>query len=552
MLQPENQSKKYQHLFSGIESGQIKIPKFQRDFVWSKPQTAKLIDSIIKGFPIGTFIFWRTSEELRYIRDIGNAHLPDPPKGDVIFYVLDGQQRITSLYAVHKGLRITKDGQEIDYRDISIDLTGDPDQDDQIVVVEPPPDTTSISVHRLLNGGLAELVREYPGDDLLEKLDIYRKRLTGYDFSTIVISEYPIDVACEIFTRINTGGTELTLFEIMVAKTYDQERDFDLASEYEWLIDNKGAEKDLEDAGFDTIPASTVLQCLAAHICQQVRRRDILKLDKSEFIDSWPVVKEGIFTAVDYIRNYLRIPVSRLLPYNALLVPLTYFSIRNGGIMPSPGQHKLLTQYFWWASLSRRFSSGAEGKIALDLKRMDDILAEQPPNYRGEEVSLTMDDLRWRWFSTGDAFCQAIMCLYAYFQPKSFASNSLVRIDNSWLKVATSKNYHHFFPKAYLKKAGSQDWQANTILNITIVDDYLNKHCIRAKPPSEYMKEFAKGNQQLDDTMRTHLIDAMDTYGVWHDDYETFIERRGERVLEELTRRLNPDIAMLSLAQQPG
>jgi len=91
MLQPENQSKKYHHLFTDIDIGRIKIPKFQRDFVWSKGQTAKLIDSIIKGFPIGTFIFWKTFEELRYVKNIGNISLPDPPKGDAVFYVLYGQ-----------------------------------------------------------------------------------------------------------------------------------------------------------------------------------------------------------------------------------------------------------------------------------------------------------------------------------------------------------------------------------------------------------------------------------------------------------------------------
>ena len=67
----------------------------------------------------------------------------------------------------------------------------------------------------------------------------------------------------------------------------------------------------------------------ALAIDQQVRRRDILKIKRQDFISSWPIVKDGIFTAVDFIRSHLRIPVSRLLPYNALLVPLTYFFIRN-------------------------------------------------------------------------------------------------------------------------------------------------------------------------------------------------------------------------------
>lgn len=542
MLQPENQSKKYQHLFTGIDSGQIKIPKFQRDFVWNKEQTAKLIDSIIKGFPIGTFVFWKTDEELRHIKEIGNAILPESKKGDSVLYVLDGQQRITSLYAVQKGLRITKDGKEIDYKDIYIDLNSDPDEDDQIVSINDVSDSNSISVHTLLNGSLKDLFQEYPDEQLIDKIDIYRKRLTGYDFSTIVITEYPLDIACEIFTRINTGGTELTLFEIMVAKTYDQEEDFDLAWEYEWLIDNKGAEKDLEDAGYDTIPSSTILQCIAAHLCQQVKRKDILKLPKYDIIESWPIVKSGIFNAVDYLRSHLRVPVSRLLPYNALLVPFTYFFIRNEEKSPNSLQNKLLVQYFWWASLSQRFTSGVEGKLALDLKRMDEILNEDIPSYRGEEVNLELEDIEYYWFSTGDAFCKAILCLYAYFEPKSFYNNSVVKIDNSWLKVAFSKNYHHFFPKAYLRKKECSDWQANVILNITIVDDYLNKRKIGMKPPSEYLNSFNKSNPELDKTMRTHLINNISTFGIWDDDYEKFIKKRGLKVLNELNKRLNPNI----------
>src|SRR5258708_9566235 len=99
LLQPDNHNKKYESLFVEIDQGQTKLPMFQRDFVWDKEQSAKLIDSILKGFPIGTFIFWRTREELRAYKNIGNHKLPESPKNDYVQYILDGQQRITSLYA---------------------------------------------------------------------------------------------------------------------------------------------------------------------------------------------------------------------------------------------------------------------------------------------------------------------------------------------------------------------------------------------------------------------------------------------------------------------
>lgn len=539
-FQPKNRPEKYSDLFSLIDTGQMKIPQFQREFVWGKDQTARLIDSLIKGFPIGTFILWRTKDELRYVRNIGNVELPDTPEGESTYFVLDGQQRITSLYAVRKGVRITRDGKEVDYRDISIDLSLDPNSDEPVVFTEAPEDKPTISVYKLLNGKLTELMRDYSLEEA-EVIEVYQDRLKGYDFSTIVIDQYPIDIACEVFTRINTGGTELTLFEIMVAKTFDQPTGFDLARKYDYLIDNNGSGKDLEDASYDTIPASTVLQCVAIHLGKMVRRKDILRLDKQEFIAAWPTVVDGIFHAVDYFRSHFRIPVSLMLPYNALLVPFTYFFLRNDGKPPTAIQQKLLTQYFWWASLSSRYASGQDNKLAQDRERMDKILAEEQPSYRGEEFKLTMEDIKWRSFSTGDAVCKAIICLYAYHMPLSFATGSLVRLDNSWLQRANSKNYHHFFPKAYLRRQGREQWEANCVLNITLVDDYLNKRQIGGRAPSDYMRSFLHDNPKLSQTMNSHLIDDLDEFGIWDDDYDRFIEQRAKKVLAELNSRLEPD-----------
>jgi hypothetical protein len=541
MLQPQNVTMKYEHLFTQIDTGKMKIPKFQRDFVWTHDQTARLLDSMIKGYPIGTFILWKTSDQMRHFKNIGNADLPETPQGDAALYVLDGQQRITALYAVRKGATVPKDDRLVDYTRLAIDLSLDPDADEQVVIHEPPDEgTPTVTVRQVLTGAIADLAKDYPHH--LDKIDTYRKRLTGYDFSTIIIEEYPIDVACEIFTRINTGGTQLTLFEIMVARTYDQERNFDLALEYDRLIDNGNAEKDLADVGYGTIPPSTALQCISAHLGGQLRRRDILRLEKRAFIDAWPVVKDGIFAAVDYLRSQLRIPVSRLLPYNALLVPLTCFFIRNGGKSPSGRQSKLLVQYFWWASLSQRFTSGVESKLAQDLERIVCILEGEPPDYKGEEVEITLQDLKETWFSTGNAFSMAIVCLYAFHQPKSFADGGLVALGNDCLKVASSKNYHHFFPKAVLKKAGFEDWQANSVLNITLVSSDLNKRKIKAKNPSRYMATFRKQNPDLDRSMKSHLIDDLDAFGIWADDYPTFLERRGKRVLREIRKRLHPKL----------
>lgn len=77
-----------------------------------------------------------------------------------------------------------------------------------------------------------------------------------------------------MYLQINTGGEELTLFEIMVAKTYDLPRNFDLSVEYEKVKDNNnGSEKDLEDAGYETVPPVTILQSIAANLSANSKTR---------------------------------------------------------------------------------------------------------------------------------------------------------------------------------------------------------------------------------------------------------------------------------------
>lgn len=536
ILEPKNRSETLQGLFYLIDRGQIKIPKFQRDFVWSKEQTAHLIDSIIKGYPIGTFILWKTHERMASIRNIGNAILPEPPDGDVILYVLDGQQRLTSLYAVTKGV-LYKGDVEMDFKSISINLSIDP-SDEKIVITDPSDKVPSISVYKLLNGSLNEFTKDYL--PYIDKIDLYRNRLFSCQFSIIELPDYPIDIACEVFTRINTSGKTLTMFQIMVAKTYDKDRNFDLAEKYDALIDNDGntKEKDLKSVGYDTITPETLMQCVAACVAKKIGKRDILKIKKNDFIDKWPDVSNGLCLAVDFLRRNLNIQVSQLLPYNALLIPLTYFYVRNYCRKENPDQSKRLAQFFWWASIGQRYSQSMDSNVEVDLLKMDDIFFDKQPSYRGEEVRLSPDQLIYYRFNTSNSFCKAILCLYAHCKPQSFSDNSPVLLDNSWLRSTNSRNYHHFFPKSYLREQGVVDWMANVILNITIVDDNLNKRIIGSKPPSEYISPLWDQNSQLPATLRTHLIDGIKEFGVSDDNYDLFLEKRSKRVIDELKLRL--------------
>lgn len=530
MMLPEPQSKTFSSIITEIESGQIKIPQFQRDFVWDIKKSAQLMDSIVKGYPIGTFIFWRTKERLRSVRNLGNIILPQSVEGEYVNFVLDGQQRMTSLFASLKGVKIQRDAIKVDdYSAIYIDLTAS--EEEQIVtldVVDKEPDSY-IKLTDLLYGGLT-LLAKYP-PQYLRLLEEYKRRIESYSYSIVMIKDAPIDVATEIFTRINVGGKPLSVFEIMIAKTFDAEKDFDLSEKYKELIE------ELKPLDYETISDATVLQTVSVILEKDCQKKVILQLDKGRFISIWDKAVDAIKNAVEYFKLYYGIPVSQLLPYKGLLVPFSYFFYIHP-TKPTGDMQKRLEDFFWRCSLSGRYSSGLESKLAQDIKRIDQILNGELPSYDWP-INITEKFLIDNGgFSAGRSFIKAILSLYTHQQPKSFNDNSIVNVSNQYLKQANSKNYHHFFPRSYLKKAGKDEFYINHVLNITIVDDHLNKREIGAAAPSKYMAKFKINNSDLQETMKTHLIGDLDKFGIWTDDYDKFLNSRATLVSNELKKRI--------------
>ncbi|MYC60752.1 MAG: DUF262 domain-containing protein, partial [Gammaproteobacteria bacterium] len=448
--QPKPDSKKYSDLINEIQKGIIKIPKFQREFVWSIDKTAKLLDSILKGYPIGTFILWQTDERINNIKNVGNLEIPETPEGTKVQYVLDGQQRITSLFAAYLGAQIQKKGEKkvTDYSSIFVNLDHNVGENDGQVIDAEQLGENHISLHDVLNfkDKVTEIKDKF-SDENFEKIYSYSRAFDTYDFSTILLRKEDIDSAIEVFTRINTGGQTLTLFEIMSAKTYDEEQDFDMQQKWESFI------KELEVIKYEGVSSMVILSLLSLVLSKtkECKRKTILALDKQAIIDNWSDAISALKDSIDYFRSTYRIPVSQLLPYDSLLVPFSYFFFQNKK-KPESDQRRYLEEYFWRMSLSYRYSSSTESRLAQDIKRIDQILKNQRPDYADIKVYLdSPQSLIDSYFSAGNSYCKAVLCLLAYQEPKDFQDNGKVILDNSWLKIASSKNYHHFFPKKFLE-----------------------------------------------------------------------------------------------------
>lgn len=534
--QPKPDSKNYSALISEIQKGIIKIPKFQREFVWSIDKTANLLDSILKGYPIGTFILWQTDERINAIKNVGNFEIPPTPEGTKVQYVLDGQQRITSLYAAYLGAKIQKSGEKkiTDYSDIVVNLDADINENGDQVISAVPNGNKYISLNDVLNFSYSKaktLVGQFSEEEI-ERMNSYSTAFKTYDFSTVVLRKEDIDSAIEVFTRINTGGQTLTLFEIMSAKTYDEKQSFDMQAKWEGFI------KELKEIKYESISSTVVLSILSLVLSRtkECKRKTILTLDKQDIIDVWSKVISSLKDSIDYFRTTYRIPVSNLLPYDSLLVPFSYFFYYKQN-RPEAEQRKYLKEFFWRMSLSFRYSSSAESRLAQDIKRIDKILSGERPEYSDIKVYLdSPNSLIETNFSAGNSYCKAILCLLAYQEPKDFMDNGKVILDNSWLKVANSKNYHHFFPKAYLK--GKTVLDSNSLMNITLVSAHLNKRKIGAKAPSIYIGDFANQNSEINTALNAHFID-MKGYGIQSNDYKQFLTARAEKIFNHLKSRVD-------------
>ena len=210
----------------------------------------------------------------------------------------------------------------------------------------------------------------------INQISTYYSAFKTYAFSTVTLRQNDIESAIEVFTRINTGGKVLELFEIMSAKTYDEAADFDMQARWEKF------QKKLNDSKYETISPSVLLQILSLVISEskECKRKTILSLDKADIIARWDDVISAIEKSIDHFRTVLRIPVSQILPYDTLIVPFAYFFLETGK-SPSGQQRKYLEELFWRSSLSLRYSSATESKLAADIRRVDLIIAGQRPAY---------------------------------------------------------------------------------------------------------------------------------------------------------------------------
>ena len=506
-------------IFQELEQGNMRIPRFQREYVWERSKIVKLLNSIAKSYPIGSFFLWETDTSMEaLVRDVEQLGFPAKPEGKRFMFILDGQQRITSLYVALMGKTL----HGVDYSTICYNL-----DKREFTIPRLKSEQHNIPVWKIWNeDACMELIMEYTlkgeeGRARAQAIMACKNMLKVYPVSVIMSRDMEVDEVINIFERINQGGKRLSLFDLVNAAAWDE--DFDLREQ----IDKFCLEPNVKTWGW--IGYEIYAQALSLNIKGDCSKLVQLKMTASECKSVWDRTKECIRLTIDYLKK-LGAQQLTFLPY-ANMIPVVQYYMYKGNCSAIQPQHKqLIEDWFWTVTFSKRYSASTLTRMNEDIKWIDRLLAgDLTP--RLFPITLTVDDLRWVRMNNASVIKNGVLCLLAKNQPKDFDNGELVTIDKTHASRSNSKENHHFFPFSLHKKFDITMSEANCVLNFAFISKRLNL-AISNKFPSDYLAQYASVNPAMADHLASHYITPGALAAAMNNDFDAFIAERGKTLME--------------------
>lgn len=342
------------NLLEEVGKGTYKVPIFQRDFIWKKSQMIQLFDSILKGYPIGSLLFWKPEVQFQTKINIGPYEIQSAQKIQTYNYILDGSQRITTLYSV---LTNPNNYNKTENKDFTIYF--DLDKEEFLPLKGKGNPKYIIALYKVIDtfefiDFLRDLEKEVKNKIQLAKYiknaKNINKILVDYEIPYVEINGGDIKSAVDIFSRINSTGVEISKDYMLSALSYNEKTNFQLSDQITEFI-NK-----LEQFNFDSIKRDIIMDCIetsTGNIYFDVDMEDLTGIDKNlEEITKAAFVH--IEKAVWFLYNHLNVIENRLLPYPSQLIFLSEFFRCNPN--PDKSHLKKLERWFWFTSYSNYFT----------------------------------------------------------------------------------------------------------------------------------------------------------------------------------------------------
>lgn len=521
---PQPSVDRIEELASRILTGDILLPKFQRDFVWKKSQILELWDSIAKNYPVGSVLLWRSRKKLQSERSLADLAIAGTKEDYPVNYLLDGQQRLSTVCgALYWSGTDEKSRWNIAYdlrskRFFHLDTLDSPPNHQVRVNWLPDPSKFFTQMARVGSEPDAEALRA-AGKDLFD-------RFKDYKIATVTLLDMPMNDVGPIFERINSRGTPLTVVDLMRAATWSES--FDLIDSIEDILTS------VEEKNFETIDRKAVLRNFSASAgggfadssIDNLRKFDIAQLTAASI-----KTKEAYKLAIDFLATDLSIPSSRHVPYvNQIVVLVEVFRLLPA---PSSIQRLLLKQWFWKTAVNEYFAGWNTTDMAND-QRAAAQFAKGDMESLNYGISNPKSNL-WQdqQYRQNTALSKILTLLLAFNAPVDLLTGQTIDSSRA-LHQANSKEFHHFFPRDFLLSKGVDSRKANALGNFVMLTAASNKK-ITNRAPSNYLKDAAA---QLGATFKVALETNLISDGAYaaalEDNYDLFLAERSKTISKRI------------------
>lgn len=508
-------------LIDNVLRGQIRIPAFQRGFVWDADMVAFFIDSIYKGYPFGSLLIWRTKEPLKHEKNLGPFALPERHPDYPIDYVLDGQQRITSIFGVFQ----TKLERPHDWHKIYFDYTVNPDaQESQFFPLKDieVDDDCHFPLDCLFDSTAYRKATKNLEESNVKKIDSMQKIFTQarIPIQILVTEEKP--TVSIVFERVNRRGVPLDTLQLLSAWTWSDE--FDLQQKFKDLKD------DLEPFGFEEVGEDTdlLLRCCSAVLSKDSLSDSLVDMNGSLVREKFQEIVNGLEGAIDFLRKNLMVYKLDNLPFATTLIPLTvFFSVPNNNhFLYTNEQKNTILRWFWRCCFSRRYSSGTRRNLNADIEEILKLKEKKDTQLGQFDVPLKPEFFMKNSFRIGSVDSQSFILLLAQKNPLSFISGSPITLEKA-LRDCNRNEFHHIYPRAYLKDS-TKHYDPDCLANICFLSRAENKE-LGGVSPRKYRDKMSGSIEEI-------LERAICPISIFDDDYDRFIEERATKLVAEVNK----------------
>ena len=548
------------NLLDAVENGDIQLPDFQRGWVWDDARIKDLLVSISRGFPIGAVMTLDASGGVQFVSKLIEGVTEDS-KSNPEHYLLDGQQRLTSLYQSlrHKDAVATRDrpgGRKVIKRRYYIDIQKalDPlaDRDDTVFSV--PEDKVvranfgrdvildlskpehefehhMMPTENVMNGmawgfGYAQYWQgrgDYPHGDAFEFFTEFKKAVLDN------FSEYQVPVidlgkdtrkeaVCTVFEKVNTGGVSLSVFELVTASFAGG--GFRLREDWSKREDRMRSAFGVlqEVSGDQFLQAVTLLATQARRRKAEsdgrpsnllpgidCRRGSILDLQLSEYKEWANVVEAGFMEAAKFLNRQF-IFTKNNVPYNTQLVPLAALYVELSGELNPANAQEQLERWFWCGVLGEGYGAAVETQFANDLTQVARYIRGRPE----PELLTQANFVPERLLSLRSRNSAAYKGVYA-LQMKNGAADWRSGEALSYADIHTKPvDIHHIFPRHWCRNTSRPAIPRrlfDSIINKTPIDSHTNR-LIGGRAPSQYLPILRKdiNLEKLERILKAHWI----------------------------------------------